>query len=78
LNLQLLVIGFVVFQGSTATFLRSTKPMGIVVGEMARYTLLTFIALKMELHGGQTLWEKCERTCPSGRAWSIKEFTQSL
>ena len=39
-------------------FKRRTKPMEIVAGERACYTLLAFIALKMELH-----W----RSCPLGK-----------
>jgi len=31
-------------------FKRRTKPMGIVAGENASYTLLAFVCLKMELH----------------------------
>lgn len=45
-------------------FKRRTKPMEIVAGEMACYTLLTFIALKMELHWRSNPLGKVRKNLP--------------
>jgi putative transposase len=55
-------------------FKRRTKPMEILAGERSCYTLLAFIALKMELQW--TPLERCAKIYLFGKFWSGKEFTQ--
>jgi hypothetical protein len=45
-------------------FKRRTKPMEIVAGENACYTLLTFICLKMEMHRKKNPIEKVRPNLP--------------
>jgi putative transposase len=45
-------------------FKRRTKPMEIVAGEKSCYTLLAFIALKMELHWRSTPLGKVQKNLP--------------
>lgn len=59
-------------------FKRRTKPMEIVAGESACYTLLAFIALKMELHWRANPVGKVLNTLPLSRFMpSQNEFTQN-
>jgi putative transposase len=51
-------------------FKRRTKPMEIVAGEMACYTLLTFIALRMELHWRSNPLGKVRKNLPF---WKLLE-----
>jgi len=58
-------------------FKRRTKPMEIVAGERSCYTLLAFIALKMELHWRSNPSERCARTYRSGINSIGRKFTQN-
>lgn len=59
-------------------FKRRTKPMEIVAGESACYTLLAFISLKMELHWRANPVGKVLNTLPLSRFMlSQNEFTQN-
>jgi putative transposase len=57
-------------------FKRRTKPMEIVAGENACYTLLAFICLKMELHWRSNPIGKVRKNLPFLKELAIKEFTQ--
>jgi len=60
-------------------FKRRTKPMEIVAGESACYTLLAFISLKMELHWRANPLGKVLNTLPPSRFMpSQNEFTQNV
>jgi len=57
-------------------FKRRTKPMEIVAGENACYTLLAFICLKMELHWRSNPIGKVHKNLPFLKEWENKKFTQ--
>ena len=57
-------------------FKRRTKPMEIVAGENACYTLLAFICLKMELHWRSNPIGKVQKNLPFLKALEDKKFTQ--
>ena len=57
-------------------FKRRTKPMEIVAGENACYTLLAFISIKMEMYWRSNPVGKCTRS-PSLRNLIEGNFTQS-
>jgi putative transposase len=57
-------------------FKRRTKPMEIVAGENACYTLLAFICLKMELHWKSNPLGKVRNNLPFFKEWGNKKFTQ--
>jgi putative transposase len=58
-------------------FKRRTKPMEIVAGENACYTLLAFISIKMELHWRSNPVGKVRYNLPSLRNLIEGNFTQS-
>jgi putative transposase len=58
-------------------FKRRTKPMEIVAGENACYTLLAFISIKMELHWRSNPVGKVHYNLPSLRNLIEGNFTQS-
>jgi putative transposase len=58
-------------------FKRRTKPMEIVAGENACYTLLAFISLKMEIHWRSNPVGKVRYNLPSLRSLVQGNFTQS-
>jgi len=58
-------------------FKRRTKPMEIVAGERACYTLLVFICLKMELHWRKFLIGKRASNLPLLQNLEQTNFTQS-
>lgn len=58
-------------------FKRRTKPMEIVAGENACYTLLAFISLKMEIHWRSNPVGKVRYNLPSLRNLIEGDFTQS-
>ena len=58
-------------------FKRRTKPMEIVAGENACYTLLAFISIKMELHWRSNPVGKVRYNLPSLRNLVEGNFTQS-
>ena len=58
-------------------FKRRTKPMEIVAGERACYTLLAFISLKMEVHWRNFLLEKRASNLPVLQTLADSNFTQS-
>jgi putative transposase len=58
-------------------FKRRTKPMEIVAGEHACYTLLAFISIKMELHWRSNPVGKVRYNLPSLRNLIEGNFTQS-
>ncbi len=58
-------------------FRRRTKPMEIVAGENACYTLLAFISIKMELHWRSNPIGKVRYNLPSLRSLIDDNFTQS-
>jgi putative transposase len=58
-------------------FKRRTKPMEIVAGETACYTLLAFISIKMELHWRSNPVGKVRYNLPSLRSLIEGNFTQS-
>jgi putative transposase len=57
-------------------FKRRTKPMEIVAGEKACYTLLAFICLKMELHWRSNPLGKVRNNLPFLKNLEEKNFTQ--
>jgi len=57
-------------------FKRRTKPMEIVAGENACYTLLAFICLKMELHWKSNPIGKVRNNLPFFKKLAEKNFTQ--
>ena len=57
-------------------FKRRTKPMEIVAGESACYTLLAFICLKMELHWRSNPIGKVRKNLPFLKELEDKKFTQ--
>ena len=57
-------------------FKRRTKPMEIVAGENACYTLLAFICLKMELHWRSNPIGKVRKNLPFLKELDDKKFTQ--
>lgn len=58
-------------------FKRRTKPMEIVAGENACYTLLAFICLKMELHWRSNPIGKVYKNLPFLKELEGKKFTQN-
>lgn len=58
-------------------FKRRTKPMEIVAGENACYTLLAFICLKMELHWRSNPIGKVHNNLPFLKELEGKKFTQN-
>ncbi len=58
-------------------FKRRTKPMEIVAGENAGYTLLPFISIKMEMHWRSNPVGKVRYNLPSLRSLIEGNFTQS-
>jgi putative transposase len=58
-------------------FKRRTKPMEIVAGERACYTLLAFISLKMEVHWRNFLLGKRTSNLPALQILDDSNFTQS-
>ena len=56
-------------------FKRRTKPMEILAGENACYTLLAFICLKMELHWKSNPLGKVRNNLPFFKEWDRKKFT---
>jgi putative transposase len=58
-------------------FKRRTKPMEIVAGERACYTLLAFICLKMELHWRNFPMGKRASYLPVLQSLELANFTQS-
>lgn len=58
-------------------FRRRTKPMEIVAGEHACYTLLAFISIKMEIHWRSNPVGKVRYNLPSLRSLIQGDFTQS-
>ncbi len=57
-------------------FKRRTKPMEIVAGERACYTLLAFICLKMELHWRSNPIGKVRKNLPFFKELAFNNFTQ--
>jgi putative transposase len=57
-------------------FKRRTKPMEIVAGEHACYTLLAFICLKMELHWRSNPIGKVRKNLPFFQELAYSNFTQ--
>jgi len=57
-------------------FKRRTKPMEILAGENACYTLLAFICLKMELHWRSNPIGKVRKNLPFLKELANKKFTQ--
>lgn len=57
-------------------FKRRTKPMEIVAGEHACYTLLAFICLKMELHWRSNPIGKVRKNLPFFQELAYNNFTQ--
>ena len=57
-------------------FKRRTKPMEIVAGENACYTLLAFISLKMELHWRSNPIGKVRKNLPFLKKLAEENFTQ--
>lgn len=55
---------------------RRTKPMEIVAGEQACYTLLAFISIKMELHWKSNPVGKVRYNLPNLRKLIEHNFTQ--
>ena len=58
-------------------FKRRTKPMEIVAGENACYTLLAFISIKMEMHWRSNPVGKVRYNLPSLRSLIEGDFTQN-
>jgi putative transposase len=58
-------------------FKRRTKPMEIVAGERACYSLLAFICLKMELHWRSNPVGKVRKNLPFLKELSWNNFTQN-
>ena len=59
-------------------FKRRIKPMEIVAGENACYTLLAFISIKMEIHWRSNPIGKVRYNLPSLRSLIQGDFTQSI
>ncbi len=59
-------------------FKRRTKPMEIVAGENACYTLLAFICHKMELHWKSNPIEKVRKNLPFFKELVESNFTQKI
>lgn len=57
-------------------FKRRTKPMEIVAGENACYTLLSFICIKMELHWRSNPLGKVHNNWPYFKKMPHENFTQ--
>ncbi len=57
-------------------FKRRTKPMEIVAGEQACYTLLAFISIKMELHWRSNPIGKVRNNLPFFKELAYNNFTQ--
>jgi len=57
-------------------FKRRTKPMEIVAGEQACYTLLAFISIKMELHWRSNPIGKVRKNLPFFKELAYNNFTQ--
>ena len=57
-------------------FKRRTRPMEIVAGEQACYTLLAFISVKMELHWRSNPIGKVRKNLPFFKKFVGEEFTQ--
>ena len=57
-------------------FKRRTKPMEIVAGEQACYTLLAFISIKMELHWRSNPIGKVRKNLPFFKELALNNFTQ--
>lgn len=57
-------------------FKRRTKPMEIVAGEQACYTLLAFISIKMELHWRSNPIGKVRKNLPFFKELAHNNFTQ--
>jgi putative transposase len=57
-------------------FKRRTKPMEIVAGERACYTLLAFISIKMELHWRSNPIGKVRNNLPFFKELAHNNFTQ--
>jgi len=57
-------------------FKRRTKPMEIVAGEQACYTLLAFISLKMELHWRSNPIGRVRKNLPFFKELAEENFTQ--
>ncbi|MFC1971532.1 hypothetical protein ACFLV0_06380 [Chloroflexota bacterium] len=66
-----------VIERSNKEFKRWTKPMEIVAGENACYTLLAFISIKMEIHWRSNPVGKVRYNLPSLRNLIEGNFTQS-
>lgn len=58
-------------------FKRRTKPMEIVAGEQACYTLLAFISIKMELHWRSNPVGKVRNNLPFFKELAYNNFTQN-
>lgn len=58
-------------------FKRRTRPMEIVAGEKACYTLLAFISLKMELHWRSNPLGKVHNNLPFFKKMGEENFTQN-
>ena len=59
-------------------FKRRTRPMEIVAGEHACYTLLAFICIKMEIHWRSNPIGKVRKNLPFYQKMIEKEFTQTI
>jgi putative transposase len=59
-------------------FKRRTRPMEIVAGEHACYTLLAFICIKMEIHWRSNPIGKVRKNLPFFQKMIEKEFTQII
>jgi putative transposase len=59
-------------------FKRRTKPMEILAGENACYTLLSFVCLKMELHWQSNPIGKVRNNLPFFKKLADKNFTQKI
>ena len=57
-------------------FKRRTRPMEIVAGENACYTLLSFICIKMELHWRSNPLGKVRNNLPYFKNLPFENFTQ--
>jgi len=58
------------------TCLSADRQVEIVAGENARYTLLAFISIKMEMHGKSNPIGKVRKNLPFFKKISDKNFTQ--
>lgn len=59
-------------------FKRRTRPMEILAGEDACYTLLAFVSLKMELHWRSNPVGKVRKNLPFFRTVAVGNFTQKI